>query len=430
MSFPDLIVVIIFILLVPKLVEKYLGRYGFIRELRIIIALGGMLWIVFSCVHGDFYWILGIWDSDAVKFEKWWYPMIVQYIESGNYEKLVKTLLSPGRFFYVTYQAVLYYYTGITVISILAINAFVAFWGGLTLTRLIYSSSLVHPPKKTALPLLLIFAPSVVFWSAANLKEALTYWSICQLLNLLMPARTRKEAITDLGFCLAGLCLGSLLRPHIIVIWFGGVLLIKMFQPHGWKYLVALILLCPVFLPQINKRFELAELVKHPTVFISNQIRKAEQKYEQLVMRGERYDHIRSTFTYGEGLPIPVLHGAISTLFRPFLWQIKNLRSMLSSLEMWTISLCIIVLWMRMTTLEWRTILFNPLVCVALLASIPFFFFFTYTPNEGWITRQRVQMFPVFMIMLATPLLLRRYYISIGKIRKRRSIAQSTTLIP
>ena len=420
MSIPDIIVITSIMLLVPKLVEKYLKRYGFVRELRMVMMFGGMLWVALSCGHESIHLVLGTHDSDAVKFETWWYPTIVQYMESGNYGKLVKTLLTPGRFFYVTYQAVLYYYTGITVTSILAINALMAFWGGLTLTRLIYSFSSIFPPRRAVLPLFLIFTPSVVFWSAANLKEALTYWSVCQIANLLMPGGFRRGAIINFGLFVIGVCLGSLLRPHIIMIWFFGVLTIKMFQPQFWKYLILIILFSPLFLPQIDRRFDLSSFYKNPIATLIEHKRGAEEKYKQFVMRAKMRSGIRSTFTYGEGLPIPVLHGAINVLFRPFLWQIRNLRSVLTGIEIWAISLCIIFVWMRMTAIEWRTILRNPLVRVALLVSIAFFFFFTYTPNEGWIARQRIQMFPALLIMFSIPILQRRYCISIGKIKTHR----------
>ena len=418
MSIPDIVVITTLVFLVPKLVNRYLWRYGFVRELRLVIVIGGLLWIVFSCCHEIGYWVVGTADSDSHKFEAKWYPMIVKYIESGNYSELVKTLLTPGRFFYITYQGILYYYTGITVISILAINAFMAFWGGLTLTRLIYSFSSLQPPRKDVLPLFLIFTPSIVFWSAANLKEALMYWSICQVLNFMMPTRTSKGENINFGLFVFGLCLGSLLRPHLIIIWFAAVLIVKMRQPRFWKYLIVLMLLTPLFVPQFGKRFNLAKFGTDPIAALFDYKKAAEMKHEQFVMRANSRGNIRSTFTYDEGLPIPIFHGATNVMFRPFLWRIETLRSMLASLEIWTISLCIIFLWMRMTTLEWRTILCNPLVRVALLVSFPFFFFFTYTPNEGWIARQRVQMFPVLLIMFSMPLLQRRYYISIDKIRR------------
>ncbi len=39
---------------------------------------------------------------------------------------------------------------------------------------------------------------------------------------------------------------------------------------------------------------------------------------------------------------------------------------------------------------------------------IPFFAFFTYTVNEGLIVRQRIQLYPALLVLLATPILQRR----------------------
>ena len=61
-----------------------------------------------------------------------------------------------------------------------------------------------------------------------------------------------------------------------------------------------------------------------------------------------------------------------------------------------------------MTNVEWRRIFRNPSVWVACLVCIPFFAFFTYTVNEGLIARQRVQLVPALLVLLATPILQRR----------------------
>jgi len=396
----DIAIISCLILLIPKLVEKHLANLAFRRELRMAIMLGGVSWIIFSCTHGLIYPFLGITDADAKTFEVFWYGSIVDIIESGNYGLLFQKLMTPGRCFYVTSQSLFYYLTGGTAISILGFNSFMAFWGSLTLTRTIYRLCPDSSPTGTVLPLLLIFTPSIVFWSSANLKEALMYWAICQAFAFIVPDKLAKRMGGNVILFVIGTFIGLLLRPHIMLFWVGSIVLIKMFESGFWKYGIVLLLFSPLAFEIADDKLDLKSITAN--------INAAQQNMMAIIERGEKRSFTNSTFGYSPSGPTPVLSGAINTLFRPILWRVKNLRSALSALEIWMLSTSIIFLWFRMTNNEWRSVFLNPGVRVALLVLIPFFFFFTYFPNEGLIARQRVQVFPALLVLLATPILVRR----------------------
>ena len=175
-----------------------------------------------------------------------------------------------------------------------------------------------------------------------------------------------------------------------------------------WRYMVCSISsknpqFSPLFFGQVGKFIDFDSFEKN--------FQRAEQKMEHLQFRATISTHplpIRTTFDYGKGGPVPILSGAKNTLFRPFFWRITNLRSAFSAIEIWVISLGIIFFWMRMTDTEWRWILRNPLIWVALLVLIPFFVFITYLPNEGMIARQRTQVFPALLVLFAVPILVRK----------------------
>jgi len=408
----DIAIILCLFLLIPKLVEKHLSNLGFRRELRLIIVLGGMLWITFACTHQLVYPILGIADGDAKTFEKFWYGSTVDIIESGNYGLLFRKLITPGRWFYVTSQSLFYYLTGGTVISILGFNSFMAFWGSLTLTRAIYRLCPDSSSTGTVLPLLLIFTPSVVFWSSANLKEALMYWAICQAFAIVAPMKSGKQMRGKFILFLFGGLIGCLLRPHLMIFWIVSVLLIKMFDPKFWKYGVVILLITPLFIGQVKKKINMESFYQN---FVS-----AEQKMNSLISRNKG-----STFDYDSSGPIIGLSGVKNTLFRPMLWRVKNLRSLMAAVEIWTISIGIIFLWMRMTNAEWKCIVRNPSIWVALLVLVPFFVFFTYFPNEGLLARQRVQVFPALLVLLATPILLRQRAGRFEPLRRPSTISRS-----
>jgi len=378
------------ILLIPKLVEKYLSAFGFTRQLRVMVIAGGVWWITFS-------FCFGLTDSDAGSLMQMGMEW-AETLESKNYATVVKGLLGGGNESYATYQGIIYYTLDSTIMSMLAINAFMAFWGSLTLIRAIYSGYPKAPSEKVVLPLFLIFMPSVVYWSSTNLKEALLYWAVCQILTFALPWQSRKQFAYSLSLFLVGGFIGMLLRPHTALIWFVAVFFVKMFQPRFWKYGICIILLAFLYNAHIHKIETNVNLRS-----LKGTISGAEVLMKGLILRGKP-----STFDYGKNGPIPVVSGAINTFFRPFIWRVNKLSVCLSSLEIWTISLGILFLWGRMTKSEWKCILHNPIIQISLLVLIPFSFLFSYFPNEGLIARQRLQLFPALLVLFATPILQRR----------------------
>ena len=179
MAITDVIFVVCLIVFMPIMVNKYLEKDDFDRAVRLVAMAGGGLWILFSRGHEIIYSFTNLKEGDAFLYERWAHEDIIPRLMSNNYEHVARALMKPGESFYITYQAIIYYYLRGTVFSVLALNAFMAFWGSLVLARLVYSFSPPPLSRETVLPLFLIFTPSVVFWSSANLKEAFIYWSIC-----------------------------------------------------------------------------------------------------------------------------------------------------------------------------------------------------------------------------------------------------------
>ena len=390
MALSDMAIITGLILLIPKLVEKHLLQFGFSREMRMMVILGGVIWILFSCCFG-------ITTSDAGAFEQWGKELAGSMIENEDYTNVVNKLLYGGNTSYSSYQGIIYCVLGTTVISVLAINAFMAFWGSLTLVRTVYSVYPVALSKGIAVLLFLIFTPSVVFWSSGNLKEALLFWSVCQVLAFMMPWKSRKQCWHSCSLFLVGGLIGMLLRPHTTLIWFIAVFMVKMTQPRFWKYGICIILLGFLYnahIHEINTNINLKSW--------KATISQAELLMKGLISRGKA-----STFDYGKSGPIPIVSGAINAFFRPFIWRVNKLSVFLASLEIWTISLGIIFFWGRMRKNEWKLTLRNPVIQVAILVLIPFSFLFAYYPNEGLIARQRVQLFPALLVLFATPILLR-----------------------
>ena len=392
MTLSDMAIITGLILLIPKLVEKHLLRFGFSPEMRLLVMYGGATWILFSCGFG----IVGS-DANAL------WDMGKQYakeIESVGYRSAFGGLLAGGNGSYSAFVGLIYYGLNISKMALLAINAFMAFWGSLTLTRTIYLGNPIAASKGIALPLFLIFTPSVVYWSSGNLKEALLYWAVCQILAFAIPWQSRKQFWHSFLLFLVGGFIGTLLRPHTALIWVIAVFLLKIIQPRFWKYGICIILLVFLYNAHVHE-------IRTNVNFSSwkETISQAEFLMNGLIRRGKS-----STFDYGKSGPTPVVSGAINGFFRPFIWRVNKPTRFLSSLEIWTISLGILFLWGRMTKSEWKSILRNPVVQISILVLLPFCFLFSYFPNEGLISRQRLQLLPALLVLFATPILQRRKF--------------------
>lgn len=393
MSTSDLCIIPSLLLIIPYLVTKNLGEYGFSRRVWIAVSLGGMAWVLLSCCHDILITHLGLVESDSKRYEGWAYTNVVEKLGQGDYSAVLRSFFSPGRWFYVSLQGLIYYFTGATSHSIMAINSFMAFWGSLTLSRLIYSFSVGSVKHRTILLFFLVFTPSVVFWSSCNLKEGLMYWSICTIYSLVIRSGSNMRFQQ---YCLlfSGIFIGTLLRPHIIAAWILSVLLIKSFDRKFWRNGIILFALFILLAGVTNEDFE--------SVNIEENIKMANRQKDRLIQKGDD-----STFDYGERGPIYVISGAVNIAFRPFPWCIKDFKTLFASLEIWTISIGIIIGWVTMSWSTMKSSLQKPSVRVALLVCIPIFFFFTFLPNEGLIARQRIMVFPALLVLFATPILQR-----------------------
>ena len=101
MSLSDLAIIIVLILLVPRVVEKNLAKLGFGRELRMLVMLGGVIWIVESFSHHFIYAFLDIVDADAEQFKIFAYQWTVKALESGDYETVINQFCDQSQHRYL-----------------------------------------------------------------------------------------------------------------------------------------------------------------------------------------------------------------------------------------------------------------------------------------------------------------------------------------
>ncbi len=152
---------------------------------------------------------------------------MAEHMRAGKWN-LVWDHMVVGNSMYQCYVGLIMFLTGSTDTFVTAANGWFGFWGGLVLIRHFHR---VFPYARKDSPwlLLVIFCPSVIYWTTMNVKEALMYWSICQVFANSAP-RQGSSFLIGIPMVLVGITVGSLLRPHIIIPWVAAVMAVGLFQ--------------------------------------------------------------------------------------------------------------------------------------------------------------------------------------------------------
>jgi hypothetical protein len=395
MSESDLVDIVLSIPLmvsVPLLVNHYLKGSYFTTQFRQFVTFGGIIWLVFAFFNEVYvYALLGLSPMDA--YVHWSQATrAAEELSRGHWPFQAEWPL--GNEAYLAYLAYLQLLTGCSRTLPVVINGWAAFWGGLVLARSI-GNILPHGKARPGWLLLIIFFPSTVFWATSNLKEAFMYWGGCQVFSLVFP---RRNAFTWLSpGAIAGVFVMAILRPHVCAVWLGSCASVTFFQRGQRVY--ALLFLAALPLVESGLYRTVGVELSAPTTAIDQLARR-----QSAQLAGEAG---KSKIEYGEEGAIFFVSGFTSIFFRPFPWEIRSFRILISSLETWTVTLLMLFGWLRMNSFERGLAVRMPALQAAVLVCLVFSVFFTYLPNEGLMVRQRVQMIPALLVLSFFPLLLR-----------------------
>jgi hypothetical protein len=375
------------------LVRIYLSQPTFRQSIQISVVIIGLLWLVYALFAEEISWyLMGVpwWDAHYHEYKGY---LILDEIKWAGWRALVDNF-ATGNAAYQCYNAVILS-TGASICTLTAINGVLAFWGGLVLVNC-FSRICPFPRNYTILIYAIVFCPSVFFWCTVNLKEAWMFWCICMLFSVSFTGRL-SEIVLRLPLVFAGVVIGGILRPHVMLGWVAALAGIVVLR-RGKRTIGILILLT---LPFIAVAFQ-----KHTQM---------EFNTDMAIQLGET--HARtiagissgSTYEYATGKPIFFLSGLFAALFRPFPWEVSSPRILVSSLETWAITFILFYGWLKLSAWERRQLFSRPAIQVAILASIWMCLVLTYFPNEGLMIRQKVQMIPALLALALLPLTGRRF---------------------
>lgn len=251
--------------------------------------------------------------------------------------------------------------------------------------------------------ILVLFLPSMLFWPSSIGKEALMVGAI-GLVSFgaaqILGERVRLGGVAT--FLTGALCLGFI-RPHMAVISLVSLGLASLvgtiagFQrsasPRAFLVrvvaLVVLVAAAAVATTQTSRVLGSEE--GSDEAGVSSVLERTQEQTQQ---GGSEFAPIAVSN------PIELLPGAVTVLFRPFPWEAPNLNALIAAAE-GLLLICLFVAGRRRLITWGKLSLKRPYLIYAVAFAGTFIVTFSYIANFGILARQRTQMLPLVLTMIA-----------------------------
>jgi hypothetical protein len=367
------------------------ARLAQLLLLALVLKLLGSLvrfWVAVHVYEGN---------ADSFMYHQFGTDLAMRF-RAGNFDTGLASLSSTDfiRFF----TGLVYTVTGPSVYAGFLLYSWLAFWGMFCMYRAFTIA--VPDGNKRSYARLLFFMPSLLYWPSSIGKEA---W---MLFALGLAAYGTARLITGRpwrGLLIAalGLWFAMLVRPHV-----AGMAVLGL--------VVAYLLARPPrrlgALGPVTKLFALAPLVV-VAVLLLGQIQvylrdkgidPAEGVNSVLAESARRTEQGGSSFQASSTTPslAQIPFATVTILFRPFPFEAHNAQAAVTALES-TLLLCLTFARRRAI---WRAIRHprrRPYAAFILVYTVLFVVAFSSIGNFGILARERVQLLPFFLVLLAVP---------------------------
>lgn len=305
-------------------------------------------------------------------------------------------------------------YAGFFVFSLLC------FWGQVVMVRALKAAVPEADYRRYAL--LVMFLPSLLFWPSSIGKEALLIGCLGLVIYggalLLAP----KPRLAGIGWFGLGLAVLALVRPHIAYMSIGalgvavGVGALRSERIAG------------TLRGRAVRLIGLAVLLGAASVtgtMVSQRFAADEQRAGSASTQATLQATLAQTSTGGSEFVPPAITnptelplGVASVLFRPMVWEARSVNALIAATEGVLLLGLFAVSWRRVGAF-FKLVLRRPFLVFALGYVLVFAVGFSYLANFGILARQRTQMMPMVLVLLAIP--------AAGALRDRRGSAYAAT---
>ncbi|QDS87232.1 hypothetical protein EC9_14100 [Rosistilla ulvae] len=371
-------------------IQRVCNRQPALKHAFPILLFCLTLWSLATCFSIDYHIRQGVeYDGTAHDREAHY---IANQIKNFNLHS--SSWMVIGNNGYRLFLGVFYALTNAGPVAIYGINAAFGYLGMLLVLE--SSCRYFHAKRCPAILVLTAMAlPSMMLWSPKNLKEGSIIFCIGLIVRWFAHPTESKKAFGDhLSFAFGSVLL-FYFRPHIAAAWVGGMA-IGAAQPT--KSLPKAFFASIAFLSIGISAFYAVEIAKPGF----NQEVADQGLTETMNSRYETRMHMGNTAIYRQTNPIPVGTGLMIILLSPppYLWASPPW--LILGLESLFLTSASLASWM-LTKVQRLQLVRDSIVIGSLYTIIFLAFFLTYSYNVGLAVRQKMQVTPAILLLLAAP---------------------------
>jgi hypothetical protein len=291
----------------------------------------------------------------------------------------------------------LYIVTGPTLFGGFVAYAVLSFWGLFFFYRAV---RLAFPDADhVRYAKLLFFLPSLLYWPSSIGKDSWMLFTIgLATYGVALILRHNPTGYPYAGFGIAGT---SMVRPHITALILASLFLAYMLRRRSWResrtgpfgrwFGIAVMLAVGGFmLGQVATFFNLNNLDSQSVDTVLNETNRRSSQ------GGSEFEAVSPMSP--AGYPMAV----VTVLFRPFPWEAPNSQALSAAAEGFILAAVCALSWRRLIRVP-GFIFRVPFLSYCVAYSAMFVFAFSSINNFGLLSRQRTQLFPIFLVLLALP---------------------------
>jgi len=390
-----LIVGPLLILVSVPIVMKSVGKDGDPRLVAIVL-LALMMKVVWTLIR--YYVTFEIYGGgDAGTYHREAIEIASRFRE-GNFDPGLPSL--TGTPFISLITGVLYTVIGPTRLGGFLFFSWLGFWGLFGF----YRAFVIAVPEGNvrAYAVLLFFFPSLLYWPSSIGKEAWMLFSL-GLASYGVARALSGRSWRGVGVAALGLWFASLVRPHVAgMLGLGlvaGFLLLPLRREHRYLAPVGKIMgfatVAVLALVLVNKTGEF--LGRANVVSPGGLVSELEQVSKISNYGGSQFEPIIVR------TPLDVPPAIVTVLFRPFVTEANNAQALAAAVES-AFLLVFSLLRIRWILAAVRSVRRQAYVAFAIVYTGLFVIAFASFPNFGLLARERVQLLPLYFVLLSIPL--------------------------
>ena len=354
-----------------------------------LVACFARYWMSFHLYGGT---------ADAAMYDERGRALAVLFRDGDFTVDIGRKVIGTG--FIIILTGIVYTFVGQSILSGYLVYSWMGFWG-LYLCWRAFTIACPDGDRKRYSKLV-FFLPSLLFWPSGIGKDTwmLLTLGLCAYGCALLLVRRRGAYLC----LLLGMTGTTMVRPHVTVLVMCGLIVGYLLRTRPRQVsalgpvraLAGAVVLgagAVVALKQVGKFFGTNDLsatsateVVNRTQTLTSQGGSGQQTVEQ------------SSVIAPEQLP----QSLMTVLFRPFPFEVHNMQALLASLEGVLLMALVVTSLARLRRLP-ALLIRRPYLAFALVYVLAFAMAFANIKNFGILTRERVQVFPFVLVLLAVP---------------------------